>query len=132
MKGIPAPQCAFGNYTLDSPTKGKIYGSAVINGKAQFINQTFIIRDTSGSWQVQIPGTGISFSLGIIDTDYTNYAVVYGCAALASFKFETSSILSRTPTLDQSYINLGLSALKSQNLPSQVSAVQQINCINRT
>jgi hypothetical protein len=131
MKGLPSPQCTFGNYTLDSPTKGRIFGSAVINGRAQSINQTFTVKDTSGSWQVQIPAIGVSFSLGIIDTDYVNYAVVYGCAVMGSLKFESSSIMSRKPTLDQSFINSGVSALKSQNLPSQVSNVQQTNCVNR-
>lgn len=133
MKGLLVPQCAYGNYTLDSSTKGRIFGSAVINDKVQSINQTFTVKDSSGNWQVQIPAVSISFSLVIIDTDYDNYAVVYGCASIGvvPLKFESSSILSRANTLDQSFINSAVALLKSLNLPSQILTVKQTNCINR-
>lgn len=127
---MPSSKCGFGNYTMESPNQGKISVSIVVGDKVMQNWQSFSIASADGVWQVKIPSIGISFQLGLIDNDYVNYAVVYGCAVVEGMKFETSAVMSRTPTLSSNFLNAAVAALQKQNLPAKLQPVIQTNCPN--
>lgn len=130
IKGMPFSKCGYGNYTMESSTKGKISVSIVVGDKIIHNLQSFTIASTDGIWQIQMPSIGVTFQLGLIDNDYVNYAVVYGCAIVGGMKFETSAVMSRTLTLSSNFLNAAVSALQKQNLPAQLQQVIQTNCPN--
>lgn len=131
IKGMPPSKCGYGNYSMESSNKGTISVSIVIGEKIIRTMQSFTITSADGVWQVQMPSDGVGFQLGLIENDYVNYAVVYGCTIVGGgIKLETSAVMSRMPTLNSNFLNAGVSALQKQSLPAQLQPVIQANCPN--
>ena len=56
------------------------------------------------SFQVKFPGVPDG-DYRVLDTDYENWAAIYSCKNILLFKYEFGWILTREPTLNQTYVS---------------------------
>lgn len=76
--------------------------------------------------------------LQILDTDYSNYAVILGCGRIRKISFNTASefghmvwILSRNQTLNDKYLSLAYETLSKNNLPAKTLRKIDQNCTEK-
>jgi hypothetical protein len=93
------------------------------------LNNAFAITNSSGAYYIEVPAVNMNFEFAIIDTDYVNFGVTYGCGKLSGFRIQLTWILSRTRTLSKSLYNRAINALKQKKLPyKQLKNVTQTSC----
>ena len=74
----------------------------------------------------------------ILDTDYSNYAVILGCGKIRKISFDTASqfghmvwILSRNQTLNDKYLMKAYETLNKNNLPIKTLRKIDQNCTEK-
>lgn len=129
IKGVKFDKCVIANYVVDSSNVLRISINYFDGKQVQQMNNAFTITNSSGVWSVNIPMIKSNIEFGILDTDYINYGVTYGCAKLLNYKIEIAWIVSRQPTLSKDLYNRAVAALKNQKISSkQLKSVRQTNC----
>lgn len=76
----------------------------------------------------QVPIARAESNYYVIDTDYTNYAVVYACRDILYYNAVNVWILSRTAILDYSFLVKAYAALNNQNIPTSHLRLTIQNC----
>ncbi|XP_037783809.1 apolipoprotein D-like [Penaeus monodon] len=82
-------------------------------------------------WPLNVAGKG---DYVVYDTDYDTYAAIYECQQLSSLMHRKSaSILSRTPALDQTFVNRTKRRLNSFNIDTEdFDVVDHNSCTRRS
>jgi lipocalin len=128
-------RCIEAIYTpIDSTTIG-VNNSGLDIRTNEWVNQLGkgLIKDASEPAKLEI-----EFKVGpitnrgtywVIDTDYTNYSLVYSCSKILGLKFEYAWILARDRTLDSNVIQQAKNMLKMYNIDiSKFLVSDQNNC----
>jgi lipocalin len=94
--------CQEATYTLNDDGTIKVYNTEIEGDQLQSVTGKAIPTDNKFQFKVSFStGWFSKFSQGdyrVINTDYTNFAIVYSCTDLYVAKFEYFWILSREPT----------------------------------
>ena len=98
--------CGGAEYTLNDDGSVRVYNSQKINGELDDILGRAVISfpeqvPLEGKLNVTFEGGPKSFNYWILDTDYTNYSIVWSCgSAGALVHYELAWVLSRVPYID--------------------------------
>jgi apolipoprotein D and lipocalin family protein len=100
--------------------------------KARKLN--FLRNDTNSIFRLQRNFAHFSLStFGIVDTDYENYAVVWGCDPVLFGSVQNVDILSRDPKASKDTIKKAKDAMKEMNVDIYpLDNVDQTRCIFNT
>ncbi|XP_037876122.1 chlorophyllide A binding protein isoform X2 [Bombyx mori] len=101
-------ECQEATYSAGSGGVVTVHNTQVRNQALSEIRGTATLATTDGSGRllVTFPSSTVPFEYWILDTDYDNYALVYGCVNINSQQRRVWSWkLSRTNTLSQSATN---------------------------
>ncbi|GFT44491.1 uncharacterized protein NPIL_603651 [Nephila pilipes] len=90
----------------------------------------FLRNDTNSIFKVERNFAHFALStFGIVDTDYTNYAVVWGCDPVLFGSVQNVDIFSRQPTLDKDIIKSAKNNLKEMGIDIQpMDNIDQTHC----
>ncbi|KAF4522557.1 hypothetical protein B566_EDAN012848 [Ephemera danica] len=112
----------FDSYARNPKTKMDIYSQG----------ESMVVIDSKGYSVFEIIDNGLKISVHILDTDYTNYAVLWACIPAENSHYENAVVLTRerNPSLEVLYTALDLMAMRNITTSFLVS-VEHRNCPSR-
>lgn len=121
-------RCVVLNVIIDSARLVRISINYFDGKETQQINNAFTIKNSSGIYNSDVPFLSTGFEFIVIDTDNTNFAIVYSCSRLLNLKLEMVWIMSRKTDLDPNIYKSAIDNLKQQKLPyKNLKAINQTN-----
>ena len=100
IEGIPyeSGECGTANYQLKTDGKLKVVNSELReNGEWNVVEGEAYCEGTAAQCHVRFSSFAPWGDYEVIDTDYTNYTVIYSCTDFVVFHDEIGWILTRTP-----------------------------------
>ncbi|OQV19625.1 putative Apolipoprotein D [Hypsibius exemplaris] len=133
--------CDTANYEQLNTTHVEVVNTATANnGSIISIKGVAYVPDPAApaKFLVLFPRSSIPIPYWVLDTDYTNYAVVYSCInpqGNATIAQEFAWVLSRQPMLQEQFMEAARGAIQRNNVDpvegvSRFMDTVQANCVN--
>ena len=106
-------ECATAVYNINGKGNVDVINSEVLNGRLNTARAVGYRTDSSNMLLVNF-GYSASGRYIVVDTDYSNYSVVYSCGEYMTHKFEYVWILSRHRALDDNILSKLLLLIKNK------------------